>query len=208
MSRLPLLIFRSVGKRSRSTVKHTLKCWGRWGGAQCFTNQINPEADPGQGKSSTSFLVQVICLSGKAGRLTIQANFVERKKETFFYLGQLIALSTLQDGPGAPIFAEAVTDYILEGKLCSLDPDDLTDGVKDILEKVSTTFPLMQVLQLLQLCCIVYCVFNKDTCCMGSRLFKIFRMLIVKLKKLALYTTQYTAAPFTYFVRLGCHLQR
>ncbi|XP_052229537.1 uncharacterized protein LOC127843782 isoform X3 [Dreissena polymorpha] len=44
--------------------------------------------------------------SGSPGRLTFRKNYVEREKNTFFYLGQLVALSILQDGPGLPVFAD------------------------------------------------------------------------------------------------------
>ncbi|XP_062570140.1 SUMO-interacting motif-containing protein 1-like [Saccostrea cucullata] len=84
------------------------------------------------------FLYQLshsIFVTGKEGRLSFQANFMERKKNTFFHLGQLVALSILQDGPGAPIFSECITDYILNGKYDSLDPEDLMEGPKEILEK-------------------------------------------------------------------------
>ncbi|XP_061190391.1 uncharacterized protein LOC133198297 [Saccostrea echinata] len=87
------------------------------------------------------FLYQLshsIFVTGKEGRLSFQPNFLERKKNTFFHLGQLVALSILQDGPGAPIFSECITDYILNGKSNSLDPDDLMEGPKEILEKMAT----------------------------------------------------------------------
>lgn len=75
-------------------------------------------------------------LSGKPGRQTFQENFVARKKNIFFHLGQLTALSIIQDGPGLPIFSDIVTDYILLGKPCILNVDDLPDGLKDIIVMV------------------------------------------------------------------------
>ncbi|CAC5387179.1 NAB [Mytilus coruscus] len=69
-------------------------------------------------------------VTGKPGRQTFQTNFIERKKNTFFHLGQLIALSILQDGPGLPIFSDIVTDYIMTGKTNVLNIDDLPDGLK------------------------------------------------------------------------------
>ncbi|XP_052089323.1 uncharacterized protein LOC127726034 isoform X2 [Mytilus californianus] len=75
-------------------------------------------------------------VTGKPGRQTFQKNFIERKKNTFLHLGQLIALSILQDGPGLPIFSDIVTDYIMTGKTSVLNIDDLPDGLKDTLEKI------------------------------------------------------------------------
>ncbi|XP_063406073.1 uncharacterized protein LOC134690032 [Mytilus trossulus] len=75
-------------------------------------------------------------VTGKPGRQTFQQNFVEKKKKTFFHLGQLIALSILQDGPGLPIFSDIVTDYIINGETVVLNLDDLPDGLRDTLEKM------------------------------------------------------------------------
>lgn len=61
---------------------------------------------------------------------------MERKKNTFFYLGQLVALSILEDGPGLPVFCQAVTDLILEGAIISADINDLPDYIKDSLNEV------------------------------------------------------------------------
>ncbi|VDI84102.1 Hypothetical predicted protein [Mytilus galloprovincialis] len=75
-------------------------------------------------------------VTGKPGRQTFQQNFVEKKKKTFFHLGQLIALSILQDGPGLPIFSDIVTDYIINGETVVLNLDDLPDGLRDTLDKM------------------------------------------------------------------------
>lgn len=52
-------------------------------------------------------------------------------------MGQLVALSILEDGPGLPIFSEAATDYILEGCIKSLHINDLPDMVKEKLNQVT-----------------------------------------------------------------------
>ena len=62
---------------------------------------------------------------------------MERKKKVFFNIGQLVALSILQDGPGLPIFSDIVTDYLVNGTNEILNPDDLSVGLRDILLKVS-----------------------------------------------------------------------
>ncbi|XP_063397453.1 uncharacterized protein LOC134681742 [Mytilus trossulus] len=61
---------------------------------------------------------------------------MERKKRSFFHMGQLVALSILEDGPGLPIFSEAATDYILEGCIKSLHINDLPDVVKEKLNQM------------------------------------------------------------------------
>ncbi|OPL33674.1 hypothetical protein AM593_04441, partial [Mytilus galloprovincialis] len=78
-------------------------------------------------------------VTGKPGRQTFQQNFVEKKKKTFFHLGQLIALSILQDGPGLPIFSDIVTDYIINGETVVLNLDDLPDGLRDTLDKMQAS---------------------------------------------------------------------
>ncbi|XP_052263737.1 uncharacterized protein LOC127866913 [Dreissena polymorpha] len=52
--------------------------------------------------------------TGKAGRLTLAKNYIELKRGTFRHLGQLVALSILQDGPGLPIFADVVVNHLLQ----------------------------------------------------------------------------------------------
>ncbi|XP_052066002.1 uncharacterized protein LOC127705688 isoform X2 [Mytilus californianus] len=78
-------------------------------------------------------------VTGKPGRQTFQSNYLEKKKKTFFHLGQLIALSIIQDGPGLPIFSDIVTDYIINGQTSVINPDDLPDGLKDALEKMQNS---------------------------------------------------------------------
>ncbi|CAC5395883.1 unnamed protein product [Mytilus coruscus] len=72
----------------------------------------------------------------------------KRKRKHFFHFGQLIALSIIQDGPGLPIFSDIVTDYIINGQTSVINPDDLPDGLKDALEKVSLdTHQVMSLLR-------------------------------------------------------------
>lgn len=58
------------------------------------------------------------------------------KTNFFRRLGQLTALSILQDGPGLPIFSDIVTDYILTGKWEMLNVDDLSDRMKDAMKRM------------------------------------------------------------------------
>ncbi|OWF43594.1 hypothetical protein KP79_PYT20892 [Mizuhopecten yessoensis] len=75
-------------------------------------------------------------ITGELGRLTFQTNFLERKKRSFLYIGQLVVLSIIQDGPWIPVFADCVVDYILNGKVVTVNPDDLQDTVREILDKM------------------------------------------------------------------------
>ncbi|KAH3689126.1 hypothetical protein DPMN_014251 [Dreissena polymorpha] len=77
----------------------------------------------------------VFGVSGSPGRLTLRKNFVEREKNTFFYLGQLVALSILQDGPGLPVFADCVVNKILN-ITNGVNPNDLNPDLVKTLEEV------------------------------------------------------------------------
>ncbi|CAC5408273.1 unnamed protein product [Mytilus coruscus] len=74
-----------------------------------------------------------VFVTGKPGRQTLRENFVARTQNIFYHLGQLVALSISQDGPGLPIFSDIVTDYILLGKPCILNVDDLPEGLKNTI---------------------------------------------------------------------------
>ncbi|XP_052094530.1 uncharacterized protein LOC127730269 isoform X2 [Mytilus californianus] len=74
-----------------------------------------------------------VFVTGKPGRQTLRDNFIARTQNIFFHLGQLVALSIIQDGPGLPIFSDIVTDYILLGKPCILNVDDLPEGLKNTI---------------------------------------------------------------------------
>ncbi|XP_052217487.1 E3 ISG15--protein ligase HERC5-like [Dreissena polymorpha] len=74
--------------------------------------------------------------SGSPGRLTLRKNFVEREKNTFFYLGQLVALSILQDGPGLPVFADCVVNKILN-ITNGVNPNDLNPDLVKTLEEMT-----------------------------------------------------------------------
>jgi hypothetical protein len=71
--------------------------------------------------------------------MTFQTNFIDRKKNAFLYLGQLVATSILQDGPGLPIFSDVVVDYILNGHSVILNADDLSDRLRTTLKEVHTS---------------------------------------------------------------------
>ncbi|KAH3795258.1 hypothetical protein DPMN_148807 [Dreissena polymorpha] len=72
---------------------------------------------------------------GSPGRLTFRKNYVEREKNTLFHLGQLVALSILQDGPGLPVFADCVVKKILDIRTNGVNPNDLNPEMVETLEK-------------------------------------------------------------------------
>ncbi|KAH3825145.1 hypothetical protein DPMN_127018 [Dreissena polymorpha] len=73
--------------------------------------------------------------TGKAGRLTLAKNYIELKRGTFRHLGQLVALSILQDGPGLPIFADVVVNHLLDRRV-GLDIEDLPDSLVNSLKEM------------------------------------------------------------------------
>ncbi|XP_052240257.1 uncharacterized protein LOC127850897 isoform X3 [Dreissena polymorpha] len=87
----------------------------------------------------TLFLYQVshsTFITGRPGRLAFQKNFIEQRKRTFYYLGQLVALSVLQDGPGLPIFSDIVTDYILDRDRSVVSEGDLPEHLAQLIEQM------------------------------------------------------------------------
>lgn len=60
---------------------------------------------------------------------------MEKQRKNFFHIGQLVALSILQDGPGLPFFSDVVTDNILNGKSSVYNTEDLNDRLKKNIRK-------------------------------------------------------------------------
>jgi hypothetical protein len=63
------------------------------------------------------------------GDMKSRHNIKEFKKTTYFYAGQIVALSLVHGGPAPSCFAEAVADYIVFG-----------------IEKASLTYVIYRIL--------------------------------------------------------------
>ncbi|KAH3834334.1 hypothetical protein DPMN_107657 [Dreissena polymorpha] len=87
-------------------------------------------------------------VKGKSSRLTFQKNYVEGKKRNYFHLGQLAALSILQDGPGFPVFADAVVSYITGQRDAAVNKEDIDDRIGSVIEQMRATSDLVQLQQL------------------------------------------------------------
>ena len=68
---------------------------------------------------------------------TLAPNFCAAKRRDYFYVGQIVALTVLQDGPGMPIFNEVTTDFILLNGVRATSVGCLDSQLQEAIHKVS-----------------------------------------------------------------------